>query len=149
MRKRHTLTREQVERRKDQAVKFTRDVVGDPDRADEIEGESLESYAERRKLKLENPTMPHYSQGKTRAERMAFLEQDARRILAAPDKHTAAELKWAEDMLEARSNPANLSQAVGILQDAYRPAATRAELAQAIGEVLDLFDPDGGDAPAA
>ena len=49
------LSRDQLERRKAQAVRFTRDIVGDPDRADEIEDESLDSYAERRKIELVNP----------------------------------------------------------------------------------------------
>jgi hypothetical protein len=46
-----TLTRQQVESRKAQAVRFTRDVLGDGDRADAIEGESLEDYAERKRVK--------------------------------------------------------------------------------------------------
>ena len=49
------LTREQVERRKEKAVRFTRDVMQDPDRADEIASESLEDYAERKKIALTNP----------------------------------------------------------------------------------------------
>jgi hypothetical protein len=49
------LTREQVQSRKDKAVRFTRDVLGDPDRADEIADESLESYAERRGFTITNP----------------------------------------------------------------------------------------------
>jgi hypothetical protein len=49
------LTRAQLEGRKEKAVRFTRDVLGDPERADEIEAESLEDYAERRKVKLLNP----------------------------------------------------------------------------------------------
>jgi len=48
------LTRAQLESRKAQAVRFTRDVLGDPERADEIEAERLEDYAERRKVKLIN-----------------------------------------------------------------------------------------------
>lgn len=38
-------------------MRFVRDVLDDPDRADEIEDESLEDYAERRKIKIaeENP----------------------------------------------------------------------------------------------
>ena len=36
-----TLTRQQLGRRKEQAVRFTRDVLEDDDRADEIEDESL------------------------------------------------------------------------------------------------------------
>lgn len=52
-----TLSREQLEGRKEKAVRFVRDVLDDPDRADEIEDESLEDYAERRKIKIaeENP----------------------------------------------------------------------------------------------
>jgi len=49
------LSREQLERRKAQAVCFTRDVVGDEDRADEIENETLEAYAERRRIQITNP----------------------------------------------------------------------------------------------
>ena len=43
-----SLTREQIQSRKDKAVRFTRDVLDDPERAEEIAEESLESYAERR-----------------------------------------------------------------------------------------------------
>ena len=49
-----TLTRKQLESRKAQAVRFTRDVLEDDDRADEIEDEPLEDYAERRHIKLVN-----------------------------------------------------------------------------------------------
>jgi len=38
------LTRAQLESRKEKAVRFTRDVLGDPDRAEEIADESLEDY---------------------------------------------------------------------------------------------------------
>jgi hypothetical protein len=48
------LTRAQLEGRKEKAVRFTRDVLGDPARASEIEAESLDDYAERRKVKLIN-----------------------------------------------------------------------------------------------
>ncbi len=49
------LTREQVEGRKAKAVRFVRDVLGDPERADEIEAEDLQHYATRRNLLLTNP----------------------------------------------------------------------------------------------
>ena len=39
------LTREQIQSRKDAAVRFTDNVLGDSDRASEIEDESLEDYA--------------------------------------------------------------------------------------------------------
>jgi len=51
-----TLTREQLQGRKEKAERFVRDVLGGPDRAAEIADESLEDYAARRKIKIvENP----------------------------------------------------------------------------------------------
>jgi hypothetical protein len=50
-----TLTRKQVQDRKEKAVRFVRDVLGDSDRAAEIEGESVNDYASRRKIHLINP----------------------------------------------------------------------------------------------
>ena len=50
-----SLTRDQLQARKDQAAHFTRDVVGDADRAAEIEFESLEDYAARRHIEIQNP----------------------------------------------------------------------------------------------
>ena len=57
------LTRDQVEARKEKAVRFTRDVLDDPDRADEIEDESLEDYAARRKIKIINSRRTEQSNG--------------------------------------------------------------------------------------
>ncbi len=70
------LTRDQVQSRKDQAVRFTRDVLEDPDRADEIEDESLEDYAERRKFTITNPDRrsTHMADGKTKAELEAQID---------------------------------------------------------------------------
>jgi hypothetical protein len=48
------LTREQLQSRKDKAVRFVRDVLDDSERASEIEDEDLEDYAERKKLLLTN-----------------------------------------------------------------------------------------------
>jgi hypothetical protein len=50
------LTRAQLESRKEKAVRFTQDVLGDPDRAEEIADERLEHYAERRKIQITNPS---------------------------------------------------------------------------------------------
>jgi hypothetical protein len=47
-----TLTRDQLESRKEKAERFVRNVLGDDDRADEIADESLEDYADRRKIQL-------------------------------------------------------------------------------------------------
>ena len=48
------LTPDQVESRKEKAVRFVRDVLGDSDRADEIAAEDIESYAERRRFEIVN-----------------------------------------------------------------------------------------------
>jgi hypothetical protein len=49
-----TLTADQLQARKDKAVRFLRDVLDDPERADEVEDEDLEDYAERRKIAIVN-----------------------------------------------------------------------------------------------
>ncbi len=49
-----TLTLEQVEARKEKASRFLRDVLDDPERAAEVEAESVEDYATRRGLTLKN-----------------------------------------------------------------------------------------------
>ena len=48
-----SLSRQELEGRKAQAVRFARDVLGDDNRAHEIEHESLDDYSERRHIKLE------------------------------------------------------------------------------------------------
>ena len=50
------LTRAEVQSRKDAAVRFLEDVKDDPDRASEVEDESLEDYAARRHFDIiDNP----------------------------------------------------------------------------------------------
>ena len=73
-----SLTREQLTARKEQAVRFTRGALGDPDRADEIADESLDDYAERRKIPITNPTIRRTAimpRGKTKAELEAEIEE--------------------------------------------------------------------------
>lgn len=70
-----TLSREQLERRKAQAVRFTRDVLGDDDRADEIEDESLQDYADRRRIQLANPERRRKMPIKTRRELLDRIEE--------------------------------------------------------------------------
>jgi ABC-type phosphate transport system auxiliary subunit len=74
-----TLSRDEVQRRKDQAVKFTRDVRDDPERAAEIEDESLEDYAERKKIQIQiqNPRRIRYMASKRELEeRIQELEDE-------------------------------------------------------------------------
>jgi len=48
------VTREQAERKKQQAAAFM-ERIGEPDRADEFDGMSVEEYAEHRGLQIANP----------------------------------------------------------------------------------------------
>src|SRR5437870_12545514 len=50
------LTRDQLQSRKEKAVRIVRDVLADPNRAEAIADESLEDYAERRKIQITNPS---------------------------------------------------------------------------------------------
>jgi hypothetical protein len=70
-----TLTRKQLECRKAQAVRFTRDVLGDEDRANEIEGESLEDYAQRKAIRLTNPKGVRKMAAPTRRELLERIDQ--------------------------------------------------------------------------
>ncbi|MBZ5514851.1 MAG: hypothetical protein LAN62_08405 [Acidobacteriia bacterium] len=74
-----TLTRKQLESRKAKAVRFTRDVLGDVDRADEIDDESLQEYAERRHIQVVNPKGVRKMPVQTRrelVERIKELEEE-------------------------------------------------------------------------
>ena len=70
-----TLTRKQLEARKAQAVRFVRDVLEDDDKADDIEDESLEDYAEHRHIKLANPKGATHMAAPTRQELLDRIEE--------------------------------------------------------------------------
>jgi hypothetical protein len=74
-----TLTRKQLQGRKEKAARFVRDVLGDSDRADEIADESLEHYADRRKIRMVNPRRPS-AEIVERGGRMATKGQLQQRI---------------------------------------------------------------------
>ena len=50
-------TMEQVEKMQAKAVRFLRDVVGDEDKADEIEGMTPDEYADKKRVHLVNPSL--------------------------------------------------------------------------------------------
>jgi len=49
-------TREQVQKMKEKAAKFSREVIGDDDKAQQFEDMSVEDYAEKKKVQLVNPS---------------------------------------------------------------------------------------------
>ena len=114
------VTYDQVEARKEEAVRFLRDVVGDDDRADEVEDESVEDYADRKGLVIKNTA--------TCVTRNAGMEGND---MANGD--TKADLQDAID------------QAVQILSDAYTPESSREDLAAAVGDALDALSGNGDD----
>lgn len=69
------LTRKQLTARKAQAVRFVRDVLGDDDKADDIEDESLEDYAGHRHIKLINPKGATHMAAPTRQELLDRIEE--------------------------------------------------------------------------
>lgn len=75
------LTRDQVKARKEKAIRFVGDVLDDSDRADEIEDESIEDYAARRRIKLLNPKGERFMAQRTQTrqelqERIRELEEE-------------------------------------------------------------------------
>lgn len=72
------LNREQLQKRKEKAVRFVRDVLDDPDRAAEIEDEDLDDYAQRKKVQIINPTRRRTSMptSKQLRQRIRELEEE-------------------------------------------------------------------------
>ena len=105
------MTYAQVEARKEKAVRFLRDVVGDDDRADEVEDESVEDYATRKRLVIENTA-----------------QRRVNNVANGNDSMTKADMADVCDQVQ------------DILSDAYTPESSREDLAAAIGDALDLLE---------
>ena len=84
--------------------------IGEDDRASDFDDMSVDEYAERRGLQIANP------------------KRKARKTTMAGAGPSKAELQDAID------------NAVGVLDEAYAPEATREELATAIGQALDILN---------
>jgi hypothetical protein len=120
------VTIEQVQSKKDKAVRFLRDVLQDDDRADEVEDESPEDYAERKEIKISNSPK----------RRMTTVANGN-----GNDVMTKGDL---QDCVDA---------AIQSLEDAYQPETSREDAMAAIGDALDALsgdyddgaDDDGGD----
>jgi hypothetical protein len=68
------LTRQQTQARKDRAVAFLLNVKNDPEPAAEVEQESLDDYAQRRRIRLSNPNRRTANMA-TNAELESTLEE--------------------------------------------------------------------------
>jgi len=119
-----SVTLEQIEKRKQKGADFARNVLEDDDLADDLEDESVEDYAERKRLKISN------------------LSQ--RRVDTVANGNGGMTKSDLEDCID---------QATEILTAAYTPEASREELAAAVGDALDALsgeadeddDQDGDD----
>jgi hypothetical protein len=114
------LTREQLQSRKEKAEPFTRDVRDDQELAAQIEAESVEDYARHRGIEL--------------------LYPNERRVSMATVKELNQEIGDLEETID---------EATAILEDAYTPEASREDLAEAIGNALDVLSGCGGGGASA
>jgi hypothetical protein len=75
-------TFDQMERMKDKAAQFVRDVLGDDDRAQEIEDESVESYSDRKRIEIvDNPQRKNAPMAtQTKAELVQVLDNAGEKI---------------------------------------------------------------------
>ena len=103
------ITREQAERKKHQAADFM-ERIGEPDRADEFDEMGVDEYAERRGFHLANP-----------------YRTQRRKPMATPTGPTKADL---QDQID---------RATSVLEGAYTPETNREDLAEAVGEALDIL----------
>jgi hypothetical protein len=122
-------TYEQVETAQARAVNFLRSVLGNNDRADEIEAMLPEAWAEEKGIVITNPN----------SERRNKDAANGRTGNAGNgDDMTKSDLQDCVD------------QAIEILETAYQPEASREDLACAVGDALaalngDLDDEDEDD----
>jgi vacuolar-type H+-ATPase subunit I/STV1 len=145
-----TLTRKQLESRKAKAVRFTRDVLDDPDRADEIEDEPLESYAERRHIKIKNPKGGKLMEVRTRRElleRIQQLEKEKENLQKLKNPKGAQKtLKNAPIVQEEIDELGEtLDQVADLADEALDPELTREELVAKVKEIADAVSVEGED----
>lgn len=116
------MTYEEIERRKQKGADFVRQVLDDEDHASDLEGESVESYASRKRLVITN-----------RAKRLTNERKSDTTMANGNSDPTKADLQDAID------------QASQVLSDAYQPESSREDMASAIGDALDILSGDSGD----
>jgi hypothetical protein len=150
---------EDVERRQAQAVRFTRDVVGDPDLADEIEGLTVEEYAERKGFPLTNPRrkevreeMPTQTQDvNAKLDRLTDMVHELQRranpCAGQSSEDFSARLEKISNAVEElrrgrMSNPANVEtpSSARALRRAAKLRAQREEILDALEEAQDALD---------
>jgi hypothetical protein len=112
MAKSKTVTRDQAEGMKAKAADFM-ERMGDDDRAADFDAMTVDEYAEHKGLTLSNPSRKRNC--KRRSKRMAG------------SGFSKSELEGMVD------------DAIDVLDDAYDPASSREDLANAVGSALDIL----------
>jgi len=119
------LAYEQVQAKQNKAIRFLRDIVGDDDRASDVEDMIVEGYADSRGVTITNPRGQAMANGNNGGNGDVGYDFDG----------------WTKaDCVDA------LSQVAEIADQAYDPMSSREDAVQALGAILDvLSDGDGGD----
>jgi hypothetical protein len=130
-----------MERRQAQAVQFTRDVVGDPDLADEIEGLSTQEYAERKRLQLANPKKRKAVKNYMAQQTEQKLDELAQKV----DSLIEAIKSRGTEAGSSRSKPARLNPRVPSFSRLSQRAKNqmldeREEILDALEEAQDALD---------
>jgi hypothetical protein len=122
-------TYEQAAAMQDKAIRFLRNVVGDDEKADEIEALSVEEYADRKGLILSNPAPASESTSHQRST-STMADQDTRTKDQILDNEDAA-LSLLDDIW---------NRLLGLDED-----SSQDDLADGVGEVCEMindFDPE-------
>jgi hypothetical protein len=121
-------TYEQVSAKKDKAAQFLRDVVGDDDKASDVEDMNVEDYADSRGVTITNP----------------------RRQAMANGNGGDGDSDYDFDSWTKADCIDTLGQVVDIADQAFDPMSSREDMAQALSDILDALSDgdDGGDEDA-
>jgi hypothetical protein len=96
-------TYEQLQTKKDQAARFVRNIFKNEEKADFIESESIEEYADRKKIRIKNPG------GKINMAKLKELQEAVIEAVATLDKVDGSRTAMIEAIDNARE----------ILSDSY------------------------------
>ncbi|HEY6293323.1 MAG TPA: hypothetical protein VI455_17365 [Terriglobia bacterium] len=84
-----TMTREQVERMKEKAARFSRDVLDDQQKADEFDDMSVDDYAEHKGIALSNPRKAAKMARTSLREKVEDLEAENDELREKVDEYEA------------------------------------------------------------
>lgn len=145
------LTRDEVSRRQERAVNFARNVVGDPDLAEELANMSVEEYALRKNFRLGNPQNEKETRMNVRQDHTSGLTEDEVRELRQiirQSRSTSTEraervtnpTRVSNPGMETSQGPSQGPSPTRTARLAKRLRSDREDLIDAIEEIADLLD---------